>query len=288
MDPVIYALLWGFILGSIYLGLAIGFSIVVGVLRIFHMGYGMFMVLPIYLTWIFWNNLKFSLFFSVLFSIIFTSFISIIMYYFIKKFIDHQEYMLTSLILIFLIVQEIINIMYPPTEAIYLPLRILNGWINIAGVEISQQYILITCISIIIFFIYVLFLKYTRFGLVMRAITQDFVTARMMGIQVSRVFSLSLGLAVVPTSITMILYSPIIGIYPYLGLSYFVYALQVAILGGLGNLKGTFMSAYIVGYTHAVVGFLVNPRAMNLASLIVTLLILLFKPKGLARAESIW
>ena len=130
--------------------------------------------------------------------------------------------------------------------------------------------------------------KFTKFGLIIRAVSQDLNSARLFGINVSLTYALSLGLAIIAPSLLVIFYSPLTRVDPYMGFPLFITALQVAVLGGLGNLKGTLLAAYVIGYVHAIVGFLVDPRAMNLASLIVIMLTLLFKPRGLARAESIW
>ncbi len=283
-----YVLVWGFVFGSIYLGLALGFSIIVGVLRIFHMGYGIFFVLSVYLVWTFWKVVNLDLWISIIMAVVTTSIISIALYPLIKKYLELEDYLLISLVLAFLIIEETVNKIYPIETGVYLPTLISTEVLKLGYVTIQFQYIFISILSLLSFIIYVLLLKFTKFGLIIRAVSQDLSTSRLFGINVNLVYAVSLGLATVAPSVLVIFYSPLTRIDPFMGFPLFITALQVAVLGGLGNLKGTLIAAYVIGYIHAIVGFLIDPRAMNLASLVAIILILLFKPRGLASAESIW
>ncbi len=288
LDILLYALIWGFIFGSIYLGLALGFSIIAGVLRVFHMGYGLFFTLTVYLSWTFWKVLNLNLWVALILAVIFSALSSIGLYPLIKKFLEMEDYLLISLVLVFLTTEEVINKIYPVETGVYLPTLLSQNVVYIGSIVIQMQYIFISIVSIILFAIYVLFLKFSKIGLVIRAVSQDLNTSRLFGINVNFVFAFSLGLAILAPSVVVLFYSPLTRIDPFMGFPLFITALQVAVLGGLGNLKGTFIAAYVIGYIHAVVGFLIDPRAMNLASLIAIIIILLFRPRGLARAESIW
>lgn len=287
-DIFFYVLIWGFIFGSIYLGMALGFSIIAGVLRVFHMGYGLFFVLSVYLVWTFWKVANFDLWISIIMAIVTTGAISIAIYPLIKKYLEIEDYLLISLVLVFLIIEEVINKIYPIETGVYLPTLISMEVLKLGYVTLQFQYIFLSILSLVLFIIYVLLLKFTKFGLVVRAVSQDLSTSKLFGVNVNLVYAVSLGLATVAPSVIIIFYSPLTRIDPFMGFPLFITALQVAVLGGLGNLKGTLMAAYVIGYIHAVIGFLIDPRAMNLASLIAIILILLFKPRGLARAESIW
>jgi branched-chain amino acid transport system permease protein len=75
---------------------------------------------------------------------------------------------------------------------------------------------------------------------------------------------------------------------PKLGWPLLEIAILVSVLGGLGNIKGTLLASYIVGFVVAVVGNLIDPRLTTLAMLLVVLTVLIFKPEGIARSESLW
>jgi len=65
-------------------------------------------------------------------------------------------------------------------------------------------------------------------------------------------------------------------------------AMLIAILGGLGNLKGSIVASYMIGFIHATVSFLYVSRFMGLAALIITLIVLMIKRGGLFAGETLW
>ena len=288
IDLLNYVFVWGFIWGSIYLGLALGFSIIVGVLRVFHLGFGIFFVVSIYLVWTFWRVAGLEFWTSVALAVLGSSLLSLAFYPVIKKFSEAEDYLLISLVLIFLIGEEIINHIYPVETGVYLPTLVFSQSASLGYVNVTLQYIFLAFLSLAIFMLYVIFLKFTKYGLIIRATSQDLATSQLFGINPTRTFLLSLAIAVVPSSVLIIFYSPLTRVDPFMGFPLFIWALQVAVLGGLGNLKGTLLAAYVIGFIHSFVGYVINPRAMNLASLIAILIILVLRPRGLARAESIW
>ena len=66
-------------------------------------------------------------------------------------------------------------------------------------------------------------------------------------------------------------------------------AILIAVMGGLGNIRGTIIASYIIGFTHAFVSFVIaEPRLMNLAALVVVIIMLIVRPQGIAKTESLW
>jgi branched-chain amino acid transport system permease protein len=95
-------------------------------------------------------------------------------------------------------------------------------------------------------------------------------------------------LSVIPPTICMLTIAPVYSIEPTLGWSLLQTAILVSILGGLGNLKGSIVAAYILGFVAALVSFAINPRLVNVASLMIVSLVLIFRPQGIGRSESLW
>ena len=83
--------------------------------------------------------------------------------------------------------------------------------------------------------------------------------------------------------------APVLEVSPIMGWMYMITAILVAVLGGLGNIKGTIMASFLIGFTHAIVCNVIGePRFMNLSALILVMVILVIRPQGLARSESLW
>ena len=289
-DSIQYVLVYGFILGSIYLLISLGFTIVCGVLRVFHMGYGAVFVVAVYTMWMLMDTFHLSLFAAMagmfILQILFT--LSVIYFPVVKRYFEREELLLTSLILISFIVEEAANFFYPESAGVDIPTMILSGTARIGSSSIPYQLLIASGVSVITTAVFVLYLLKTRQGLVIRAVSQDLESAELMGAKVGLTHALAMVLSIIPPTICILVIAPVWGIEPTMGTSLLMTAIMVSILGGLGNIKGSIIASYIVGFLSSSVAFLVNPRMMGLASLFVVFVVLIFKPTGIAKNESIW
>ena len=289
-DSIQYVLVYGFILGSIYLLISLGFTIVCGVLRIFHMGYGAVFVVAVYTMWMLMDIFHLGVFTAIVGMFILQILFTLFVIYFpvVKRYFEREELLLTSLILISFIVEETANFFYPESAGVNIPTMILSGTARIGSASIPYQMLIASGVAIITTAVFVLYLLKTKQGLVIRAVSQDLESAELMGAKVGRVHALSMVLSIIPPTICILVIAPVWGIQPTMGTSLLMTAIMVSILGGLGNIKGSIIASYIVGFLSSSVAFLVNPRMMGLATLFVVFVVLIFKPTGIAKNESIW
>ena len=83
--------------------------------------------------------------------------------------------------------------------------------------------------------------------------------------------------------------APVWALDPTMGWGYMTTAILISVMGGLGNIRGTIIASYIIGFVHAFAAFVLNePRLMNLAALVVTIIMLMVRPQGIAKTESLW
>lgn len=289
LDILAYIFLYTFIFGSLFLGTALGFTIITGVLRIFHLGYGATFLIIAYGTWMFWKDLGADFFASIILSFALIALFTIVVYKLVvSKFLQMEDYLLAALLSVFIIIEEIVNFVYPEIVGVYLPTSVTRETLTIAGASVPAQLAVVAFSAIVIMAIYLILLARTKIGLIMRAISQDPFASKLMGVNFDRMFILALFVASIPPGIIILLISPVWALNPFVGWPLFTYAILATVLGGLGNLKGTIMASYILGFVFAVTGFVINPRMMLLAALVVVIIVLVFKPRGLARAETIW
>jgi len=283
-------LIYTFLFGSLYLGIALGFSIITGVLRIFYIAYPLLFLIPAYGTWMFWRDfgIPFELSIALSFALMFAA--SVAIYKFVaNKFLEAEDYMLAALLLAFLIVEEAINLVYSEAAGVYLPTLIIPGTIDIGPLKIPGQYLLVSLVSLAMVALYVLFFVKTKTGLVMRAISQSYLVSKIMGISFDLMFVIAMIVASIPPGIVMLLIAPVWSLNPRVGWTLFTYGIMVAVLGGLGNLKGTIIAAYVIGFVYSVVAFaFYQPRLSGLICLIIVVIMLALRPRGLARAETVW
>jgi branched-subunit amino acid ABC-type transport system permease component len=126
-----------------------------------------------------------------------------------------------------------------------------------------------------------LFLKYGRYGVWIRATTQDRVMAQAMGIPVpwvhTTVFAIGAGMA----AASGVLFGPLVGVNHAMGLDWVLKAFIVVVVGGMGNLGGSILAAIFISLLEAYASIWVSPAQAIIVSSVVLILTLLFRPTGL-------
>jgi branched-chain amino acid transport system permease protein len=283
-------IIYAFILGSIYLLISLGFSIICGVLRIFHLGYAYIFPVTVYITWMFLQDLGWSLI-PAIFGMVAVQFIIAFLIYkgIIKKYLDKELEMLVALLLLTVIIEQAINYQYPIQVGVYLQTELIRGTTQIGSVIVSTQLVIGSIIALLLTGLFVLFFLKTRTGLAIRAISQSIYSAKIVGINVENLYVFTMMLVVVPVIVGTLIIAPVWTIDPQMGQLYMSTAILIAVLGGLGNLKGTIMASFVIGAVHAVMCFVVGePKFMTLSALVLVIFVLIVRPQGLTRSESLW
>jgi len=283
-------IIYAFILGSIYLLISLGFSIICGVLRIFHLGYAYIFPVTVYITWMFLQDLGWSLI-PAIFGMVAVQFIIAFLIYkgIIKKYLDKELEMLVALLLLTVIIEQAINYQYPMQVGVYLQTELIRGTTQIGSAIVSTQLVIGSIIALLLTGLFVLFFLKTRTGLAIRAISQSIYSAKIVGINVESLYVFTMMLVVVPVIVGTLIIAPVWTIDPQMGQLYMSTAILIAVLGGLGNLKGTIMASFVIGVVHAVMCFVVGePKFMTLSALVLVIFVLIVRPQGLTRSESLW
>jgi branched-chain amino acid transport system permease protein len=125
-----------------------------------------------------------------------------------------------------------------------------------------------------------LFMKRTRTGRAFRATSDDSDAARLMGIDVRKIWAVAMGLAVVTVALAGVLYASSTTVDPFGGPARLIYGFEAVIIGGLGSLWGTLVGGIVLGIAQAL-GRQINPQWGELAGHFVFLGVLVFRPTGL-------
>ncbi|WP_054030428.1 branched-chain amino acid ABC transporter permease [Desulfatitalea tepidiphila] len=283
-------LMYAFVWGSIYLLISLGFSLICGVLRIFHLGYGVTFVLAAYGTWALMHELHLGLWPAIGVMFVVQIVFALLVFYkgIFQRYLEQEEILLTLSMLVFLAVTHMANYSYPVTAGVSIPTTIIDGTFKIGKVRLSYQMLFaaLTGIGVTLAFVW-MFLK-TRVGLIIRAMSQDIQASRLMGADVSKMYFLAMALSVIPPTICVLMIAPFWSVDPLMGAPLLTTAMLVSILGGLGNLKGSIVASYLIGFIHAFISFFYVSRFMGFAALVITLLVMIFKRGGLYPGETIW
>jgi branched-chain amino acid transport system permease protein len=290
METIYGILIYSFMLGSLYLLMSLGFSLICGVLRIFNLAYGVTFLVAVYGMWMLMHTFGIGLIPAIVgvFLLQFLFTLGIIYFPIVRRYMEKEELLLTSLLLVSLIAEEFINYVYPLTAGVDIPTMIIPDTFKISGLTLPFQMLFVIASAVIVTAFFIVFLLKTRTGLKIRAVSQNNDGARVMGVNIQWIYVLAMILAVIPPTVCMIIIAPIWSIKPTMGEAMLQTGILVTILGGLGNLRGTIIASLIVGFISSAIAFLVNPRLVNMAILIVVFLVLTLKPEGIAKSESLW
>ena len=126
-----------------------------------------------------------------------------------------------------------------------------------------------------------LFLKFGKFGIWIRATTQDRVMAQAMGIPVPWVHTATFAIGAGMAAAAGVLFGPLVGVNHTMGLDWVLKAFIVVVVGGMGNLGGSILAAIFISLVEAYASIWVSPAQAVIVSFIALILTLLFRPTGL-------
>src|SRR5580698_9681232 len=126
-----------------------------------------------------------------------------------------------------------------------------------------------------------LFLKYSKFGVWIRATAQDRVMAQAMGIPVPWVYTGVFAIGAAMAAASGVLFAPTTGVDHSMGLDWVLRAFIVVVVGGMGNLAGSIAAAIFISLLEAYAAIWLDPSQAVIVSFVVLILTLLFRPTGL-------
>lgn len=272
----------GLINGSTYAILAIGFSLIFGVARIVNIAHTAFYMVASFLIFFGLNKLGLHPGLTIVGSVIATAIIGLILYRIIIDPIrEHEAAVLIATIALAMVMQEVMHISFG-SEFLSVP-PFVEGFVTISTVKITYQQIFTILGAVVVLVITWFFLMKTRLGLEIRSMAQDREVATLMGMNEKKVAMLTMGISVALAAFAGAVVVPLTVLTPTMWMGPLIMMMAVVVLGGMGSLKGSFVGAYILGFTEALVVFLVPMGGFLKASVALTImiLVLIIRPEGL-------
>jgi branched-subunit amino acid ABC-type transport system permease component len=157
----------------------------------------------------------------------------------------------------------------------------ITAHFNLFYLEYPWYRLLIALLSAFIIGGFYLFLKYGKYGVWIRATTQDRVMAQAMGIPVPWVYTGVFAIGAAMAAASGVLFAPLAGVSHTMGLDWVLKAFIVVVVGGMGNLGGSIAAAIFISLLEAYAAIWVDPSQAVIVSFVVLILTLLFRPTGL-------
>jgi branched-chain amino acid transport system permease protein len=123
--------------------------------------------------------------------------------------------------------------------------------------------------------------RYTRFGKAIRACADNLLGAQVVGLDVRHLYALTFGLGSACVGVAGCLLTLMFDVTPNSGPAYTLLAFIIVIIGGLGSMAGALAGGVLIGVTEAVAGLLISPSAKSMLSFALLIAVLAFRPQGL-------
>ena len=152
---------------------------------------------------------------------------------------------------------------------------------GIGGVAVSTIQILILAISAVVMFILDTVVRKTMTGMAMRAISFDKTVVPLMGVPIDRIISITFALGSAMAAVGGVLYGIAYMIDPYMGIRIGWWAFISAVVGGIGNIRGAMIGGYILGFVEIFVAAFLPSTYRDFIAFALLLVLLVFKPTGI-------
>ena len=285
MQYFIEQLLNGIKYGSILALIAIGYTMVYGIIKLINFAHGDIMMIGAYTSYLVVSNFPIDLNPVIVIAIVmlvgalFGIVIERLAYRKLRK--APRISALITAIGVSLFLEALAQKIFTSRAKTMDPI-IPTSTVNILGFDVSQLIIYTIAVSAVMMILLILFVHKTKPGKAMRAVSQDQDAARLMGINVDRVISLTFALGSGLGALAGIFYAAAYtNIEPYMGMMPGLKAFIAAVLGGIGNIGGAVLGGFMIGISEVLTKTYITQRWADAIVFVILIIVLLFKPSGL-------
>jgi len=150
----------------------------------------------------------------------------------------------------------------------------------------NYRLFLLAASSVILLALWLFFTR-TRAGIVVRAAVQDAEMLDGLGVDVRRVFTLTFAASGALAALAGLLLAPVFTVYPQMGVEMILLAFIVVILGGMGSMGGSVAAAFVIGITQSLFSLWMNPQRVAIAIFGIMIVVLIVRPRGFAGREGV-
>jgi len=277
--------------GMLLFFVALGLTLIFGIVGIINLAHGSFFMMGAYLSFFFYEYTQ-NIFFTIIISLITFLLIGILLEKFIFRKLQnysHLNQVLFTFGLILIFDQTRSLLFGNDVFSFDLP-EYLSGSINLwTYIEYPIYRIILTTISVFLLLLIYFFLKRTKYGLMLRASSDDIQSAKIIGIDTKKLFKFIFIFGFIMTATVGMLSAPITSIYPNMDSSILLNSFIVVIVGGIGSILGVFVASMIFGIIDnfskiiefSFFGYEILPAFSSIIIYLVMLTVLIFRPNGI-------
>jgi branched-chain amino acid transport system permease protein len=267
--------------------MALGLSVIFGVVRVVNFAHGEMMTIAMYAATMLFATLGLDPFVVALpVAAAFFVFGYLLQTALINPFItrpEHSQFMLLVAVAI-VMVNALLMLFGPDARNVQVDYQLDSFEIGKILVDKARLYAaaaaVLTAGSLFLFF------KYSKTGKAIRACADNYLGAKVVGLNVKKYYALTFGLGCVCVAIAGCVMVLLVDVTPPLGPAYTLLAFVIVIVGGLGSMGGALLGGVLIGVSEALAGLFIAPSAKSMFSFGLLILVLLFRPQGLLGKRS--
>jgi branched-subunit amino acid ABC-type transport system permease component len=257
MSTFLQAVISGLVMGSVYAIMTVGLTLVYGSLRTLNMAQGTFGMIGGYIAWLVATDAGLHPILGLLAAVVVGGLLGIVTYYMSvqpllgRKDIDFEMTVYISTLVVAIMMASGATIIWGARDKAIAP--VFGGQFTLTGsVTVTWHSIVIAVVAFGSLAILSWFLNHTRHGLSVMAVAQEREAARLAGVRVNGVYLVVMGIAGMLGALAGVLLAPLYFVSPVAGDLPLLKGLIVAILAGLGSIRGTIWAALLVGLFEAM------------------------------------
>ncbi|MEJ2098433.1 MAG: branched-chain amino acid ABC transporter permease [Desulfobacterales bacterium] len=273
----------GILLGGLYALIAIGMSMMFGIVKLVNLAHGDMMILSSYLALVFATWLGISPFLTLGLTI---PAMFVVGYLFQAALLNRVlgTGMEPPLLVAFgmsIILQNFLLMVFTPDARSLITSLSTQSIVVTDYLSISVLYMVNFFMALLVITLLYFFFQKTYLGRGIRAASDDEVAARLMGINTHRTYGIAMAIAMMTAAVAGALVGMTFTFYPHTGPQYLIIAFGVVVIGGLGSIKGTFLGGFILALAQLLGAQFLGPGFQLLSGYVVLLIVLAIRPQGI-------
>lgn len=281
VQELLQQLLNGVVVGGVYVLIAVGLTLIFGILGVVNFAHGELYMVGAYITLLLATGARLPILISILGGAIAAAALGLLLERtFLKpiRLAPPLNAIIVTMGLSYLL-SDGARIVFTPAPRTLPP--VLSGVIDIGGVVVSAQRLLILAVAAALITALHLFVRFTWIGTAMRCVAQDKVAARLVGIRLDQVAAVTMMISAALAAVAGGLIGPLFVVEPSMGARLAVKAFSVVVLGGVGNVAGAVWAGLLLGVTESLTAAFLATGIKDLVAFVMLLLVLLVRPAGL-------
>jgi len=272
----------GLLTGLVYGLMALGLSVIFGVVRVVNFAHGEMMTIAMYIAIVLFSALHLDpLVMMVPIAAVLFAFGYALQAGVINPFItrpEHSQFLL--LVAIAIIIINVLLILFgPDAQSVQTSYTYDSYQIGKLIVDATKLYAALA--ALVVAAALYAFFRFTRLGTSIRACSDNYTGALVVGLDVKHLYALTFGLGSACVGAAGVMMVLIVDVTPSLGPAYTLLAFVIVITGGLGSMPGALIGGVLIGMTEAMAGLLFSPSAKSMFAFAILVLVLLFRPQGI-------